>query len=75
MGSVPTNARLFTAGATAMYTNIEPAVGIVAVQGWLADFESELPESFPSTLVIKALEMVMTHIMATACWHSHGQPL
>jgi hypothetical protein len=53
---------LFTTDATAIYTNIEPAVGIAAVQGWLVDFESELPENFPSTIVIKALEMVMTHI-------------
>jgi hypothetical protein len=43
-----------------MYTNIEPAIGIAAVQQWLIDFDSELPEKFPSAIVIKALEMVMT---------------
>jgi hypothetical protein len=60
MGTLPPNAILFTADATAMYTNIEPAVGIAAVQYWLIDFESELPEKSPSTIVIKALEMVMS---------------
>jgi hypothetical protein len=44
-----------------MYTNIEPAKGIATVQQWLIDFDSELPEKFPSTIFIKALEMVMTH--------------
>jgi hypothetical protein len=42
-GTPPPNARLFTAEATAMYTNIEPAIGIAAVQQWLIDFDSELP--------------------------------
>jgi hypothetical protein len=54
MGSLPPNARLFTADATAMYTNIEPAIGIAAVQRWLINFESELPEKFPSAIVISA---------------------
>jgi hypothetical protein len=60
MGVLPPDARLFTTDATSMYTIIEPAVGIAAVQGWLVDFESELPGKIPSTIVIKALEMVMT---------------
>jgi hypothetical protein len=60
MGTLPAGAIIFTADATLMDTNIEPVVGSAAVQGWLADFESKLPESPPSNLVIKALEMVMT---------------
>jgi hypothetical protein len=47
MGSLPPNARLFTSYSTAMYMNIKPAVGIAAVQDWLIDFESELPEKNP----------------------------
>jgi hypothetical protein len=43
-----------------MYTNIEPAIGIAAVQKWLINFASEIPENFPSVIVISALEMVMT---------------
>jgi hypothetical protein len=60
MGSLLPHARFFTAYATAMYTNIEPAIGIAAVQQWLIDFDSELPEKIPSAIFIKALEMVMT---------------
>jgi hypothetical protein len=45
----------------AMYTNIEPAMGIMAVQAWLTDVEHELPESVPTHLVIKSLGMVMTY--------------
>jgi hypothetical protein len=60
MGSLPPNARLFTTDTTAVYMNIEPAIGIASVQQWLIDFDSELPGKVPSTIVIKALEMVMT---------------
>jgi hypothetical protein len=34
-GALPINERLFTADATAMYMNIEPAMGIAAAQAWL----------------------------------------
>jgi hypothetical protein len=61
MGALPANARIFAADATAMYTNIEPATGIAAVQSWVKDFEHESPKGVPSRLVIHALEMVMTH--------------
>jgi hypothetical protein len=60
MGALPANARIFIADTMAMYTNIEPATGIAAVQAWLSDFEHELPKGFPARLVIQALEMVMT---------------
>jgi hypothetical protein len=59
-GTPPPIARLFTTDATAMYTNIEPDVGIAAVQQWLIDLASELPEKFPSVIVINTLKMVMT---------------
>jgi hypothetical protein len=52
MGALHLNVILFTADATAMYTNIEPDLGNAAVQGWLVNFESELPEKIPSIISI-----------------------
>jgi hypothetical protein len=83
MVSLPPNARLFTADATTIYTNIEPAVGIAAVQQWLIDFDSELPEKIPSAIIIKALKMVMTRntfkfddtYWQKVFWHINGNPL
>jgi hypothetical protein len=60
MGPLPENARLFTSDTTAMYTKIEPAMGIAAVKAWLSEFEHELPKGFPTHLIIEALELVMT---------------
>jgi hypothetical protein len=60
MGALPAHARLFTSDATAVYTNIEPAVGISAVKAWLSDYETELPKGLPSQIVLEALELVMT---------------
>ena len=60
MGALPANARLSTSDATAMYMNIEPAVGIAAVKSWLFNFENELPKGFPTRIVVAALELVMT---------------
>jgi hypothetical protein len=60
MGGLPANARLFTSDTTAMYTNIEPAVGIAAVKAWLSEYKSELPKGFPSCIIIEALDLVMT---------------
>jgi hypothetical protein len=43
MVSLPPNARIFAADAMTMYTDIEPAIGIAAVQQWFIEFASELP--------------------------------
>jgi hypothetical protein len=58
MGPLPPHARLFTSDATAMYTNIEPNVGITAIKDWIATTKS-LPDNFPTNLVLEALEIVM----------------
>jgi hypothetical protein len=57
MGELLINARLFTSDAMAMYTNIEPAVGIATVKTWVSEYESELPKGFPSRIII---ELVLT---------------
>jgi hypothetical protein len=43
----PPNAILVTVDATDMYTNIETGIGLAAVQHWLIDFDSKLPEKNP----------------------------
>jgi hypothetical protein len=58
MGPLSLYARLFTLYTTAMYTNIEPAVGISAVNEWLKTTPN-LPKDFPSKLVLEALEIIM----------------
>jgi hypothetical protein len=60
MGALPAHARLFTSHAMAMYTDIEPSVGISPVKAWLSDYETDLPKGFLSHIVLEALELVMT---------------
>jgi hypothetical protein len=58
IGQLPPHARLFTSDATAMYTNIEPGVGITAIKEWI-ETTNDLPEKFPTNLILKALDIVM----------------
>jgi hypothetical protein len=60
MDPLAENARLFTSDATAMYTNIKPAVGIATVKAWFSEFESELPKVVRTRIVIAAIMLVMT---------------
>lgn len=57
---LPPGARLFTADATAMYTNIDTKHGIQTIQKWLEKHKGELPPNYPSQLIVELLEIVMT---------------
>jgi len=44
------NALLFTADATSMYTNIDVDLGISAVRNFLTDNKAQIPQDFPIEL-------------------------
>jgi len=56
---MPTGARLFTADATAMYTNIPPDHGIDVMRRWISEFGDELPPDFLADMFLAVLELVL----------------
>ena len=56
---LPPSARLFTADATAMYTNIDTATALEAFNFLFDHYKKEIPEDFPRDFFLKALEIVM----------------
>jgi arsenate reductase-like glutaredoxin family protein len=56
---LPETAKLFTADAKSMYTNIDTATGLTTMTDFLAANQDKLPTGFPSTLFLQILEIVM----------------
>ena len=56
---LPENARIFTADATAMYTNIDTATALEAFNFLFDHYKKEIPENFPREFFLQALEIVM----------------
>jgi hypothetical protein len=69
---LPPNSRLLTTDATAMYTNIEPFIGVQAIIDLIASLGNKLPPTFTSQLIVDTLRLVMTsnvfQIDATFWW-------
>ena len=61
LGELPANARLFTADAVSMYTNIQCEEGCAAFENWFEEYSDELPPGFPVPLFLAVLKIVMSY--------------
>jgi hypothetical protein len=73
LGTLPPSARLFTADAVSMYTNIDTDHGIETIQKWLDLHRQEIladHASFPFALVMELLRIVMKNnvFQFDDCW-------
>lgn len=56
---LPPNAKLFTADATAMYTNIQTDTALEAFNFLFEHYKEEIPSDFPKTFFLDVLEIIM----------------
>jgi len=56
---IPSNAKLFTADATAMYSNIDTDTGVKAFENLFKVYKNHIPQNFPKELFLKVLRTVM----------------
>jgi hypothetical protein len=59
--TLPQNARLFTADASSMYTNIDTRTGIEAFQHLFTLYTDLIPEDFPKDFFLTTLDIIMNN--------------
>jgi hypothetical protein len=63
--TLPREAKLFSAGAMSMYTNISTDVGISYIQYFIQENINDIPLDFPTKLFLGILELVMKNNIFT----------
>ena len=63
--TLPEGAKIFSADATSMYTNIDVNLGIATIEDFLQSNEKDLPPQFPSRLFLDILREVMCNNIFT----------
>ncbi|MFN9981691.1 MAG: hypothetical protein ACK53Y_17325, partial [bacterium] len=59
--NLPAGAKLFTADATSMYTNIDTTTGLQAFQNLFNTYHEAIPTTFPKEFFLKTSEIVMNN--------------
>jgi len=59
--NLPEGAKVFTADATSMYTNIDTSLGLQAINDFIQNNIAHLPPEFPTRLFLEILEIIMNN--------------